>query len=41
MEVKPYSTVEKCALIIFDNEKMQNIKFNCEDTGFIDIQVIF
>ena len=37
IEVKPYSTVEKCAVIIFDNEKMQNIKLNQEDTGLVDI----
>ena len=37
IEVKPYSTFEKCALIIFDNEKMQKIKLNCEDISFVDI----
>ena len=28
IEVKPYSTVEKCAMVIFDSEKMQKIKLN-------------
>ena len=37
----PYSTIDKCAMIIFDNEKIQKIKLNSEDTIFIDIQVIF
>ena len=41
MEVKPYSTVEKCTLIIFDNEKIQRINWNPEDTDFVDNQVIF
>ena len=41
IEVKPYFTVEKCTLIIFDNEKIQKINLNREDTGFVDIQVIF
>ena len=39
IEVKPYSTIEKYAMIIFDNEKMlQKIKLNHEDTGFVDIR---
>ena len=33
---KPYSNVEKCAVIIFDKEKIQKIKLNREDTVFID-----
>ena len=37
MEVKPYSTFEKCAVIIFDNENMHKLKLNREDTGFVDI----
>ena len=40
VEVKPYSTIEKCAVIIFDNDKMQKIKFNREDISFVDIKVI-
>ena len=35
IEVKPYSTIEKCAVIIFDIEKMQNIKLNHEDTVWL------
>ena len=37
IEVTPYSTVEKCAVIIFDNEKMQKMKLHRKDTGFADI----
>ena len=37
IEVKPYSTVEKCVVMIFDNEKIQKIKLNCQDSGFVDI----
>ena len=41
IEVKPYTTFEKTSVIFFDNEKIQKIKLNQEDTGFVDIQVIF
>ena len=34
IEVKHYSTNEKCALIIFDNEKMQN-KIELPDASFM------
>ena len=37
LKQKPYSTVEKCAVITFDIEKIQKIKLNREDTVFIDI----
>ena len=32
------STVEKCAVVIFDNEKIQKVKLNYEDMGFVDIK---
>ena len=35
--LKPYSTVEKRDVIIFDNEKLQKIKLNHEDTSFVVI----
>ena len=34
---EPYSTFEKCAVIIIDIEKIQKIKVNREDTSFVDI----
>ena len=37
IEVTPYSTVEKCDMLIFAIEKMQKMKLNREDTGFVDI----
>ena len=35
---KPYSTVEKSTVLIFNNEKIQKLKKNHKDTGFVDIQ---
>ena len=33
---EPYSTFEKCAVIIIDIEKIQKVKVNREDAGFVD-----
>ena len=33
----PYSTIEKCAVLIFDKENIQTIELNRKDTGFVDI----
>ena len=38
---KPYSTVDKCAVISFDTEKIRKIKLNREGTILIDIYVTF
>ena len=37
IEVRTYFTVEKCAVIIFNNEKK---KLKWEDTSFVAIQTI-
>ena len=35
--LRPNSTVEKCTVVIFDNEKIQRIKMSRKDTGFVDM----
>ena len=35
--LEPYSTFEKCAVIIIDIEKKQKVKVNREDASFVDI----
>ena len=35
--LEPYSTFEKCAVIIIDIEKIQKVKVNREDASFVDI----
>ena len=34
---EPYSTFEKCAVIIYDNKKYQKIKVSRKRTVFVDI----
>ena len=34
---EPYTTFEKCAVIIIDIEKIQKVKVNREDASFVDI----
>ena len=34
---EPHSTVEKCAVIIIDIVKIEKVKLNCKDAGFVDI----
>ena len=35
--LKPYSIVEKCAVIIINIEKIQKVKVNPEDASFVNI----
>ena len=39
--LEPNSTVEKYVVIIVDIEKIQKVKLNREDAGFVVIEVIF
>ena len=37
MTGRTVSSIEKCAMIIYDNEKIQKIKLDLEDISFVDI----